>query len=116
MEQLERDAKWLENHNICDYSLLIGLHFLKKPIPKGEKEEWGKGGEAGGGKGVENRAILSDFKWFEGGMLSHGRDEIYFVGIIDTLTEYNLKKAGIFIYYYYFYYCEKIDLYFSFIF
>jgi len=28
MEQLEFDIRFLESHNICDYSLLVGIHFL----------------------------------------------------------------------------------------
>uniref|UniRef100_A0A7S4NRJ5 PIPK domain-containing protein n=1 Tax=Paramoeba aestuarina TaxID=180227 RepID=A0A7S4NRJ5_9EUKA len=85
LEQVEKDCKWMENHNICDYSLLIGFHFLKKPIPKTE---------AAGNGNVAEEGERGIFKEFEGGMLSEDRDVIYFVGIIDTLTEYNLKKAG----------------------
>ena len=27
LEQIERDIRWMESHNICDYSLLLGIHF-----------------------------------------------------------------------------------------
>ena len=96
MEQIERDCKWMESHNICDYSLLIGIHFLKSDDPSGTpsssslpsylqnlgEKEWN----------------VSEFRSYYGGMLSQPSptepSEIYFIGIIDTLTEYNLKKAG----------------------
>ena len=28
VQQLEKDSKWLEDRNICDYSLLVGIAFL----------------------------------------------------------------------------------------
>lgn len=35
LEQVERDCKWLESRNVCDYSLLVGFHFSKKLMSSG---------------------------------------------------------------------------------
>jgi len=28
IEQLEKDCKWMEERNVCDYSLLVGIHTI----------------------------------------------------------------------------------------
>lgn len=86
MEQIERDCKWLESHNICDYSLLIGIHFL--PHESDDQSYSPPPADT-------NPSNTSDFRLYYGGLLSACAPyEIYFISIIDTLTEYNLKKAG----------------------
>jgi len=32
--QVENDTRWLCSLNICDYSLLVGIHFPSGPLPK----------------------------------------------------------------------------------
>lgn len=41
LEQLEMDVKFLESHYICDYSFLVGYHFMDEK----ESEEFGLRGE-----------------------------------------------------------------------
>ena len=69
----------MESHNICDYSFLVGFHFVNKhePLP-------------------EDYAPMdpSVFRQDYGGMFSSDKTEIYYVAIIDNLTEYDLKKMG----------------------
>ncbi|KAM3141426.1 hypothetical protein pb186bvf_006544 [Paramecium bursaria] len=62
LDQIMRDSHFLEQCNIIDYSLLIGVH--------------------------ERRST----KNIEQGLLSQNQQEIYFIGIIDILTEFNAYK------------------------
>ncbi len=115
LEQVERDCKWLEGHNVCDYSLLVGFHFAKRLTPSPEPlrnasalgSASALGASTSGGGGSGGRLTLSTrkpsagagpersmFRSHQGGVLSAGGDEIYFFGIIDHLTEYNLKKRS----------------------
>eukprot|EP01059_Diplonema_ambulator_P012890 TRINITY_DN23386_c0_g1_i1.p1 TRINITY_DN23386_c0_g1~~TRINITY_DN23386_c0_g1_i1.p1 ORF type:complete len:923 (+),score=80.70 TRINITY_DN23386_c0_g1_i1:114-2882(+) len=73
MEQLKSDAKYLEKCNIIDYSLLLGIHKSHLPIP----------GE------VDPKDPL---RGFHGGFPSCNRREIYYAGIIDITTDYNVMK------------------------
>jgi len=73
LEQLERDCKWLESFNICDYSLLVGFYFNNKNEFADELE----------------KVVVSQNK-----LLSAKKDEIYFIGIIDQLTQFDFKKRS----------------------
>jgi 1-phosphatidylinositol-4-phosphate 5-kinase len=43
LEQVEDDIKWLEEHGLCDYSLLVGYHFRdSSPLPEKEETEHDK--------------------------------------------------------------------------
>ena len=67
LAHLERDTYWMCSRNICDYSLLIG--FAKdKEIP-------------------EVDGVLMAFQ-------SVDKSRVYYVGLIDTLTLYDMKKRG----------------------
>ena len=124
MQQIECDSKWMEKHNICDYSFLLGIHFMKAeearpPLKVGghrlsatEEERRGQDDQSDEGPSLQGAQELSIgecgriFHAYKGGMLSesvpsgsrsggssHGH-AVYFVGIIDILTQYNLKKIG----------------------
>jgi len=84
MDQLEKDCKWLEERNICDYSFLVGFHFLSSPETVTED-------------------LFSDrvCMWNKnsGGILAKDNNgdtlnEVYFFGLIDILTQYDLKKKS----------------------
>jgi len=83
----------LESRNICDYSLLVGIHFLDKnptnvsaknlsPAEDGPVSRW---------------HFKSSSIWTRdnGGILAKKPNrEIYFMGLVDILTQYDLKKKG----------------------
>ena len=135
LEQIERDVRFMESWNICDYSLLVGFHFrdsapsrpkLAPPSAISSNNSIGvetgggacspDGGAAGGvgtspgnsgssnatNDGADGECGRDDvtpdrsaFKADSGGMVSPSQpDECYFVGVIDTLTEYNFKKMS----------------------
>jgi len=71
LEQLEKDCKWLESFNICDYSLLVGFYYSKNESAD------------------ELEKMVSQNKF-----LSAKKDEIYFLGIIDQLTQFDFKKRS----------------------
>lgn len=92
LEQLEQDCKFMEQHNICDYSFLIGVHkidhksplynftFPSHPSPKPLSQK---------SRYQEKASVFHrDF----GGILSFDHKEVYFIGIIDTLTTWELGK------------------------
>eukprot|EP00359_Climacostomum_virens_P004817 CAMPEP_0204908598 /NCGR_PEP_ID=MMETSP1397-20131031/7518_1 /ASSEMBLY_ACC=CAM_ASM_000891 /TAXON_ID=49980 /ORGANISM="Climacostomum Climacostomum virens, Strain Stock W-24" /LENGTH=698 /DNA_ID=CAMNT_0052078177 /DNA_START=144 /DNA_END=2240 /DNA_ORIENTATION=+ len=77
MQQLERDCQFFRSLNLIDYSLLLGVHYLKGP--------------------PEERPKMMSFvpRFFEadsGGIMSSDGTCLYFMGVIDILTVYNTKK------------------------
>ena len=88
LQQIDRDVRWMESHYICDYSLLVGFHTFAEPLPD---EPFYK---------VVLKSVnrsgndLSLFRQYKGGMLSADGSEIYFIGVIDILTEFNFKKKS----------------------
>ncbi|PRP85099.1 putative phosphatidylinositol-4-phosphate 5-kinase [Planoprotostelium fungivorum] len=87
LEQLEVDAQWLESNGICDYSFLIGYHF----VSEGEAEEFGMGKPQREGK-RRFSSVRSFFQQDVGGLVSVDGLEVYFIGIIDILTAWDYKK------------------------
>eukprot|EP01132_Coremiostelium_polycephalum_P011101 gene11101-13581_t len=81
IQQIESDCLFLEKNSSMDYSLLLGIHYLKnKKITESDIDQ--------------NQSI---FKREMGGLAartSSGEiyDKIYFIGIIDILTFYSIKK------------------------
>eukprot|EP00828_Plagiopyla_frontata_P047341 TRINITY_DN8718_c0_g1_i1.p2 TRINITY_DN8718_c0_g1~~TRINITY_DN8718_c0_g1_i1.p2 ORF type:complete len:180 (-),score=38.44 TRINITY_DN8718_c0_g1_i1:135-674(-) len=72
-QQIENDCKFFEKNNIIDYSLLIGIHEMPKEQIENPQENLLKGG----------RGIY----------YSTNKKFIYYIGIIDFLTSYNIKKS-----------------------
>eukprot|EP01114_Cavostelium_apophysatum_P006593 TRINITY_DN1797_c0_g1_i2.p2 TRINITY_DN1797_c0_g1~~TRINITY_DN1797_c0_g1_i2.p2 ORF type:complete len:237 (-),score=82.61 TRINITY_DN1797_c0_g1_i2:131-841(-) len=92
MKQVEADAKFLKDHGIMDYSLLVGFHFkdnnavmspndVRINIVSNESTPINQGEESTNAINLENKGILS----------TDGK-EIYFIGMIDILQAYNLNK------------------------
>lgn len=97
---LQSDSSLLARLGIMDYSLLIGIH---------EKHSVKQGRRISGVSAPLSTSLLSSstqpvdantyrpsiFKSYCGGIRSSkGTNEIYFLGIIDILQFYNIKKHG----------------------
>ena len=74
LKQIELDCEFLSNNNINDYSLLLGIHYLKNDLEIPIDE----------GVPLYERNL--------GGILSEDKKMIYFIGIIDILTVFNFTK------------------------
>ena len=96
--QIKEDVKFFKENNIIDYSLLIGIHD-KNADPNTGKNYCSKASlisESDAGTRtvldyVQTQA-LPFFEQEEGGIGNFNKQKIYFIGIIDILTEYNTKK------------------------
>jgi len=77
--QITKDSEFMERSNIMDYSLLIGIHVIDK-----DKEN--------SAPTITPRDPSVFHKQCYGGILSSNRDIIYYLGIIDCLTCWNMKK------------------------
>lgn len=83
LEQMEKDTIFLEKMNICDYSLLIGIHYIDPNKNYDYK--------------TRDRSL---FKRNMSGILRFNKEDsdnkkmVYCIGLIDVLTEYTLKKKG----------------------
>lgn len=75
IQQLEKDAKFLESLSIIDYSLLLGIAPRDKNVTAFNPQK-------------------PFYQQYNGGMLNEEDDEVYFVGIIDTLINYGFKKQA----------------------
>ena len=97
-QQLENDIRWMETRNICDYSLLVGIHFRDEGSTLSE-EHWEIATTlekfvSGLSEDDHPEERIGLFKKFHNGILSTDKTAVYYIGIIDTLTQYNLKKRG----------------------
>jgi len=72
----ELDTDFLRRFGVMDYSILVGLHAVEDGLVAMESETGG-----------------IDWK-FGGGMLSKDHRTIYFIGLIDFLIGYDLRKEG----------------------
>ena len=73
-QQIEADAQWFSQHQIMDYSLLIGI------------------ADADGLSESEKESKRDLVKINDGEILSNDGTQLYFLGIIDILQKYNKKK------------------------
>ncbi|KYQ94365.1 pleckstrin (PH) domain-containing protein [Tieghemostelium lacteum] len=87
-KQIESDCNFLEKNGSMDYSLLLGIHYLKgKKLDASEIEA----------QNQSNSTSPSLFRKEMGGMIARTStgelyDKIYYLSIIDILTVYNIKK------------------------
>ncbi|KAJ3447071.1 phosphatidylinositol 5-phosphate 4-kinase isoform a [Anaeramoeba flamelloides] len=97
IDQISSDTKFLKSLNIMDYSLLLGVHHCTEREIQHEKEENEKSNKKKNSLIIPFQKI-SDFKRHNGGVRSLLDDKknpkqcIYFLGIIDCLQLYNVKK------------------------
>uniref|UniRef100_A0A6B2L0V3 PIPK domain-containing protein n=1 Tax=Arcella intermedia TaxID=1963864 RepID=A0A6B2L0V3_9EUKA len=87
INQLIKDTEFLATFRVMDYSLLVGVYY---PTEKNKDTI-----EANLKKRNEGGYIAmkpNEFQDYFGGVKAHGREEIYFIGIIDVLIEYAAKK------------------------
>jgi len=107
LQQLQRDSMFLREHNIMDYSVLLGIYYLKLEFQgKNEdviEEEVKDGHDDYGGTIASHSANSSHISHISnmtnisrelGGIRARLIDSpgVYYIGIIDTLQEYNWKK------------------------
>lgn len=106
LEQLKKDVQLLAKLNTMDYSLLLGIHDMNKAreeeetdLPDGPLAPTTPTGLSDGTSGGLPTAsvIPHHFKEFEGGIRSsdifnNDTDLVYYVGIIDCLTNYSFLK------------------------
>jgi 1-phosphatidylinositol-4-phosphate 5-kinase len=81
LKQLRDDSQFLAALNLNDYSFLLGIHVSSDPIDQQNTRR-------------TDSARFSAFQRFYGGIPSTNGKEVYYVGIIDVLTDYGLKKMG----------------------
>jgi hypothetical protein len=69
---LQRDVSFLCFHKSMDYSILLGIHKIDYDITPAEE--------------------IDDWTQRHGVYLSYDKTELYFIGVIDVLTVYNIRK------------------------
>jgi len=78
--EIEMDCKFLEKNNIMDYSFLLGLRYINKEDQESSKRPYcSKFQKERGGF----QATTENGEWY---------DVVYYFGIIDIFTTYNIKK------------------------
>ena len=92
LDQLYMDSQFLAQHNVMDYSLLVGIHYdTKEGRAARDKKaaEWSK-------LYTEDASYRSLFQTDDFGIAGWNPDEqrreVYFIGIIDILQKYTSKK------------------------
>lgn len=79
VSQATIDSQMMAKLNINDYSLLLGIHTGEKPlVPPTEVVP----------------SHYNCFQQFYGGIQALTQNEVFYIGIIDTLTDYNIKKMS----------------------
>uniref|UniRef100_A0A7S3NTI8 PIPK domain-containing protein n=1 Tax=Euplotes crassus TaxID=5936 RepID=A0A7S3NTI8_EUPCR len=97
-KQVEADVQFFKENNIIDYSLLIGIHDKKADPNTGKNyvSNISMMSESDAGTRTVRDYVQSHslpfYEQDEGGIQNFNKKEIYFLGIIDILTEYNTKK------------------------
>jgi len=96
--QVKKDVLFFKENNIIDYSLLIGIHKKKADPNTGKKyikdsSAMSESEDITPTVGGYARSVsLPFYEKDDGGVQNYNGEEIYFLGIIDILTEYNTKK------------------------
>lgn len=92
LEQLQADSQFLAQHNVMDYSLLVGIHYDNdegKEKTRRKLIEWTR-------YYSEDSSFKSLFQSDGSGMAGWNAEtktrEVYFIGIIDILQKYTPKK------------------------
>lgn len=83
--QIKADSKLLANHEVMDYSLLIGIHPLESGTPLQEAIVKAFNCESGLMRSPYSSNVYQ--------LLSADLKELYFISIIDCLTPYDWRKV-----------------------
>ena len=122
LKQLKKDVEFLNSINSIDYSLLLGIHYIKEnekySLSKAStlKTDYNKKNESSFISGITNEFNLENnldtesntsseksvvdrliqlkgiYDFEDGGVLSSNKKRVYYFGIIDILTEFNTTK------------------------
>ena len=96
MDQIRKDSTFFGENNILDYSLLVGIHSNER-----NQDERNINQEENSIVGTKNfignlaGSIYPNGQNYSSGfgeILSKNGKEIYYIGIIDTLTRFNCTK------------------------
>eukprot|EP01125_Pyxidicula_operculata_P012927 TRINITY_DN4256_c0_g1_i4.p1 TRINITY_DN4256_c0_g1~~TRINITY_DN4256_c0_g1_i4.p1 ORF type:complete len:469 (-),score=119.42 TRINITY_DN4256_c0_g1_i4:124-1530(-) len=90
--QLEIDSNFLGQHNVMDYSLLLGIHY---ETPENKEKTQSNIVSLRENTNRITTLATNDFQKYHNGMVGktpEGRSEVYYVGIIDVLIKYAAKK------------------------
>ena len=107
LNQIKQDADFLCKIGVNDYSLLLGIHYINREKKTNDqkaddiqKEKTGDNEDSIlkesslSDKSCDSRQeklkALIDFE--DGGIISETGNEVYYIGIIDILTKFNMKK------------------------
>ena len=107
LNQIKQDADFLCKIGVNDYSLLLGIHYINREKKTNgqlgddiQKEKTGDNEDSIlkesslSDKSCDSRQeklkTLIDFE--DGGIISETGNEVYYIGIIDILTKFNMKK------------------------
>ena len=104
LNQIKQDADFLCKIGVNDYSLLLGIHYINREkkmtaVPTydahtKENEDSLIKESSLSDKSCDSRQeklkALVDFE--DGGIISETGNEVYYIGIIDILTKFNMKK------------------------
>ncbi|XP_072775635.1 phosphatidylinositol 5-phosphate 4-kinase type-2 gamma isoform X2 [Taeniopygia guttata] len=117
MDKLKRDVEFLVQQKLMDYSLLLGIHEVgrgeQEEEEELEEEEPGGGGDEGGLGGPYSTSpeglggLLNSYRplgpgefdpcvdvYALRGAEGAPRREVYFMGLIDVLTQYDARKKA----------------------
>ena len=89
LEQLKKDTQFFREHQILDYSLLVGISNLKPGEAADIKRDYSKSimKPVSSDSSVFGRS-MPFYERHDGGIISKSGNELYFIGIIDILTLY----------------------------
>jgi len=101
---LKEDSEWLASHNIMDYSLLLGIHYENSPDDRFFHRTSSvpprplSGGQPAHRPSLSATPDVNIFVMDQGGIrgrtASADENELYFMGIIDILQQYNMRKTA----------------------
>jgi hypothetical protein len=98
LEQLQRDSEFLADHDVMDYSLLVGIHYEtddnRDTLAKREQD---RVNNASPQHSTKHRMRFTEYQAHDGCLIGHNpnennRAEFYLIGMIDILVQYNARK------------------------